>query len=161
MARSVRVIRHPFKGVPVLPAGTREEMVYSENNRGQNWRNTVKSFVFIIGLVLAMRPEISNAAWSDWMPGNQYQSEYRYQTSRGYYPRKVSAKVFDGVVHYSADFVRTPAGRFVHAAHHGMTDAYFDEYKYVYEERGYELIWHARLRYGGRAFNQGVWVRRR
>lgn len=121
----------------------------------------MKLIVTFLGICLILTPQLSQAAWTDWLPGNQYKSEYRYQTSRGYYPRKVNASVIDGEIHYRADFVRTPSGRFVHAAHQGMTDAYFDEYKYVYEDRGYDLIWHARLRYGNRAYNQGVWVRRR
>lgn len=109
-------------------------------------------------LFLAAIP--AKAEWTDWLTSQQYQSEFNWRAGNGWYPRKVNAQVIDGEVLYRAEFIETPPGRFRFAAHHGISNRHFEAYKAEYGNRGYRLIWHARVGYDGRWYNQGVWVQR-
>ena len=118
----------------------------------------IRPLAFIVALLCL--PVSAYAEWTDWLTSRQYQSEFNWRASKGWYPTKISANVFDGEVMYKAKFKRTPAGRFRFAMHHGISSRHFEAYKAEYGSRGYRLIYHARLNYDGRWYNQGIWVQR-
>lgn len=120
---------------------------------------TILSLLFAAMLIVSTAPKAhASLQTTGWLTAAQYQTYFDTHDFTGLVPIVVEANVFEGQLRFHAVFGATPHGVTDWAAHHGMTDAQFQQTNQHYLNLGFRLDQHQRYNEWGYLANQGIWL---